>query len=77
MILLLRKAVTKNEALLTDEKDEKKERTQKKEAKFRLYEESEEQKTRVSVITLIISPRHILQLLPNTKTDATCIWCKE
>jgi hypothetical protein len=77
MILLLRKAVTKNEALLTDEKDEKKERTQKKEGKFRLYEESEEQKTRVSVITLIISPRHILQLLPNTKTDTTCIWCKE
>jgi hypothetical protein len=35
MILLLRKAVTKNEALLTDEKDEKKsENTQKKEGKF-------------------------------------------
>jgi len=34
MILLLRKAVNKNEALLTDEKDEKKERTQKKEGKF-------------------------------------------
>jgi hypothetical protein len=35
MILLLRKAVNKNEALLTDEKDEKKERTQK-EGNFRL-----------------------------------------
>tara|TARA_B100001175_G_scaffold216535_1_gene184078 strand:- start:36 stop:143 length:108 start_codon:yes stop_codon:yes gene_type:complete len=35
MILLLRKAVTKNEALLTDEKDEKKAREhKKKEGKF-------------------------------------------
>jgi len=35
MILLLRKAVNKNEALLTDEKDEKREHKKKKE-NFRL-----------------------------------------